>query len=143
MPLDVLRARASEALRLIAEARTVARASFDAAAGGDRRGRAEGGTAADRVGGLLDAAERLLPGITPFAEANDRSPRSKPPESMLRRVTMRGGPERAMDQLERAALLKSVADEAAALLGEIERGRTSAHFLAADTAITESEPNPR
>src|SRR5580698_9361536 len=62
MPLEALRARAREAQRLIAEARAIARSSFEAV---DSRGAAD--EAAHRVGSLLDAAQHLLPGMTPLA----------------------------------------------------------------------------
>ncbi len=139
MPLDALRARASEARRLIAEARAIARASFetlDAPKTADE--------AAHRVGMLLDAAQTLLPGMAPLADERDRAPRSKPPrESGWRRVTMRGGVHRALETIERAAILETLAEDAATLFAEIERGRSSSAFPAADLASSDSERLPR
>ncbi len=131
MPLATLRARASEVMRIIAEARVITRAAFDPMSQRALSSR----EAAERVGSLLDAAQRLLPGMAPLSEALDRPPRSRPRDSSLRRVTMRGGPDRALGQIERAALLESILEEAHVLFTEIERGRSSAHFLA-------SEPPP-
>ncbi len=125
MPLATLRARASEVMRIIAEARVITRAAFDPMSQRALSSR----EAAERVGSLLDAAQRLLPGMAPLSE------RSRPRDSSLRRVTMRGGPDRALGQIERAALLESILEEAHVLFTEIERGRSSAHFLA-------SEPPP-
>jgi hypothetical protein len=139
MPLEALRARAKEAQRLIAEARTIARNSFvalDSSTDAD--------DAADRVGSLLDAAQRLLPGMAPLAEARERPPRSRPSRDMgWRRVTMRGGADRALATLERATILESIADEAVALFAEIERGRSSSAFRVADVSPAESERMPR
>jgi hypothetical protein len=139
MSLEALRARASEAQRLIAEARTIARASFEAL---DSPRAAD--EAAHRVGALLDAAQRLLPGMAPLTDERDRAPRSKPPrESGWRRVTMRGGVDRALATIERAAILESIAEDAATLFAEIERGRSSSAFPAADIAACDSERLPR
>jgi hypothetical protein len=139
MPLDALRARAREARRLISEARVIARASFEAL---DAPKTAE--EAADRVGSLLDAAQALLPGMAPLADERDRAPRSKPPrDSGWRRVTMRGGVDRALATIERAAILEALVEEAATLFAEIERGRSSSAFPAADTVSSDSERLPR
>jgi hypothetical protein len=131
MRLDVLRTRAGEAQRLIARAREIAHRSFDA--GGEAY---EGDDDASRVGQLLDAAQRLLPGIPSLIEARPfptRPARSKPPESGWRRVTLRGGPDRALETIERARILEDVAHDAAGLVAEIER-RSSSVFRAADVA---------
>ena len=139
MPLDALRARAHEARRLIAEARAIARASFEAV---DAPKTAD--EAAHRVGSLLDAAQALLPGMAPLADERDRAPRSKPSrESGWRRVTMRGGADRALAMIERAAILEGLAEDAATLFAEIEHGRSSSAFRAADPAVSESERLPR
>jgi hypothetical protein len=139
MPLDALRARAQEARRLIAEARAIARASFEAL---DAPKTAD--EAAHRVGSLLDAAQALLPGMAPLTDERDRAPRSKPRhESGWRRVTTRGGVDRALATLERAAILENLAEDAATLFAEIERGRTSSAFPAADVAACDSERLPR
>jgi hypothetical protein len=139
MPLDALRTRAREVQRLIAEARAIARSSFeslDSPAAADE--------AAHRVGSLLDAAQRLLPGMPPLAEERERAPRSKPPrDSGWRRVTLRGGADRALATLERATILESIVDDAATLFAEIERGRSSSAFRAAELLPADSERLPR
>jgi hypothetical protein len=126
MPLAALRARAAEARRVLAQARAIARSSFDAE--GPQNNGAE---APRRVGLLLDAAQRLLPGMPPLADARARSSRSKPRESSWRRVTLRGGEGKAMDTIERAEILDAVADDAAGLVAEIER-RSSTVFRTTD-----------
>jgi hypothetical protein len=91
------------------------------------------------VGVLLDAAQRLLPGMPPLAdERGSRASllRSKNPESGLRRVTLRGGQERALESIERAQILESIAGDAAGLIAEIER-RSSSMFRAAEPAARE------
>lgn len=167
MPLETLRARAREAQRLIAQAREIARHSFDGHDGPlrpreDRDGAYDardseappssgnGGQGADasrRVGQLLDAAQRLLPGIPSLVDERPypSRPRSKPPESGWRRVTLRGGAERALDALERARILEDIASDAAGLVAEIER-RSSSAFRAADVAplaLDDREPLTR
>jgi hypothetical protein len=166
MALDALRVRAREALRLIARAREIARHSFDGhevrsgvrARGqtgpsdearlearddpqppsdyGASYGEIDGEDDARRVGQLLDAAQRLLPGIPSLIEDRPfptRPARTKPAESGWRRVTLRGGAERALETIERARILDEVASDAAGLVAEIER-RSSSVFRAADVA---------
>ena len=166
MPLDALRGRAHEALRLIARAREIARHSFDghevrsgvrgrgpigpgddtgldgredpepASDDGARAGESDSDDASRRVGQLLDAAQRLLPGIPSLVEDRPfptRPARMKPAESGWRRVTLRGGAERALEAIERAQILDEVASDAAGLVAEIER-RSSSVFRAADVA---------
>jgi hypothetical protein len=172
MPLDALRARAREALRLIARAREIARHSFDGhevrssvrARGqseesrletredpeppsdyGVSYGETDGEDDARRVGQLLDAAQRLLPGIPSLIEDRPfptRPARAKPPESGWRRVTLRGGAERALETIERARILDEVASDAAGLVAEIER-RSSSVFRAADVAPLAVEDDER
>jgi hypothetical protein len=112
-------------MRIIAEARVITRAAFDPMSRRELSSR----EAAERVGSLLDAAQRLLPGMAPLSEVHDHAPRSRPRDSSRRRVTMRGGPDRALGQIERAAILESILEEARILFAEIERGRSSSHFL--------------
>jgi hypothetical protein len=140
MPLDVLRARASEAQRLIARAREIAYRSFDLRGDADGAQGAQGAQDTDddasRVGQLLDAAQRLLPGIPSLVEDRpfpSRPARAKPPELGWRRVTLRGGADRALEAIERARILDEVAHDAAGLVAEIER-RSSSVFRAADVA---------
>jgi hypothetical protein len=148
MPLEALRARAREAARLIAQAREIARNSFDghrrsvlfddspASQRDDAAPPSEDTRAARRVGQLLDAAQRLLPGIPSLVEERpfpSRPARTKPPDSGWRRITLRGGTERALEAIERARLLEEVASDAAGLVAEIER-RSSSVFRAADVA---------
>jgi hypothetical protein len=141
MPLDALRARAREAQRLIAQAREIARVSFD---GQEERTPppSDRGDDSRRVGALLDAVQRLLPGMPPLTEERPASSRAKRSESGWRRVTLRGGEERALDAIERAKLLESAADDAAGLLAEIER-RSSSAFRAADVAPVQERATPR
>ena len=150
MPLEALRARAGEAQRLIARARDIARRSFeghalrlavredaDADVGSDRGASyGEADDDARRVGQLLDAAQRLLPGIPSLIEDRPfptRPARAKPQESGWRRVTLRGGADRALETIERARILDEVASDASGLVAEIER-RSSSVFRAADVA---------
>jgi hypothetical protein len=133
MPLTALRARVEEALRLIGEAHQVARAAFDV---GRYVAYADGAEASLRVGQLLDAAQRLLPGMPPLAD--ERPPaRAKRHDSGWRRVTLRGGEERALDALERTALLERVGGEAASLVAMIERRSSSAMRVAEDRSTEE------
>jgi hypothetical protein len=144
MPLDELRARAREAQRLIGQAREIARVSFDArkGAGDDSEGPpsdgTEGGAASERVGTLLDAAQRLLPGMPSLAEERAFSPRAKKPDTGWRRVTLRGGADRALETIERAEILDTLVQEAAGLIAEIER-RSSSMMRVADVASERSE----
>jgi hypothetical protein len=131
MSLDALRVRVSEARRLLAQARAIARASFEV--GGPPQ--SEVIDAPRRVGFLLDAAQRLLPGIAPLTEERLRSSRGKSRDTRSRRrVTLRAGAERAMQAVERAQLLEAVEDDAAGLVAEIER-RSSSAFRAACTSV--------
>jgi hypothetical protein len=135
MPLEALRGRAGEARRLLAQAREIARLAFDNGsdtppASSDGNELAEGTDPSRRVGLLLDAAQRLLPGIPPLAEEGSVYARIKKPTSGWRRVTLRGGADRALDSIERAELLEAVAGDAAILVAEIER-RSSSMFRAA------------
>jgi hypothetical protein len=131
MPLDELRARAREAERLIAQAREIARVSFDAHEDAHSPP-SEGVDASRRVGLLLDAVQRLLPGMPALAdEQRPSSYRAKKHESGWRRVTLRGGTDRALDSIERAQILEGVVDDATGLIAEIER-RSSSVFRAAD-----------
>jgi hypothetical protein len=141
MPLDELRLRAREARRLIAQGRDIARASFERH---DREGSSllDEADSSHRVGLLLDAAQRLLPGIASLAEESAIPSRTKhPPESGWRRVTLRAGAERALDAIERARILEDVADDAAILIAEIAR-RSSSVFRAADVAPSVAPPAP-
>jgi hypothetical protein len=142
MPLDELRVRAREARRLIAQGREIARDSFEQH---DREHppRLDDGDASHRVGLLLDAAQRLLPGIASLAEERAIPCRSKhPPDSGWRRVTLRGGAERALESIERARILEDVADDAAMLIAEIAR-RSSSVFRTADVASSVFPPAQR
>jgi hypothetical protein len=135
MPLEALRARAREARRLLAQAREIARTTLG---DGSDHGppSSEETHPSRRVGVLLDAAQRLLPGMAPLAEeyaSRASALRSKNPESGLRRVTLRGGHERALESIERAQILESIAGDAAGLIAEIER-RSSSMFRAAEPA---------
>jgi hypothetical protein len=139
MTLEVLRARAREAQRLIAQAREIARVSFDRSADAQAPPSSEGGDASRRVGLLLDAAQGLLPGMTSFADERPLSSRAKRPESgwaRTARVTLRAGTEQALESIERARILEEVADDAAGLIAEIER-RSSSMFRAAEVARTD------
>jgi hypothetical protein len=133
MPLEALRARAREARRLIAEARQIARVSLGAE--NDLQGppSSEESDPSRRVGLLLDAAQGLLPGMPPLAEERAPYSRTKRQESGVRRVTLRGGADRALDSIERAQILDAIAGDAAGLIAEIER-RSSSMFRAADVA---------
>ncbi len=132
MALEELRSRAREARRLIAQARQIARASFDEhdqlKVAADRSPSSEGGDASRRVGLLLDAAQGLLPGMS-FARGTSALPSSRAKrieaESGWRRVTLRGGTERALESIERARILEEVADDATGLIAEIERRSSS------------------
>jgi len=126
MSLDALRVRVSEARRLLAQARAIARASFEI----DGPPKSEVIDAPRRVGLLLDAAQRLLPGIAPLTEERLRASRGKSRDTGRRRVTLRAGAERAIQVVERAQLLEAVEDDAAGLIAEIER-RSSAPFRVA------------
>jgi hypothetical protein len=139
MPLAELRARSREARRLIAQAREIARSSFEQH-DGERFSPMDEGDASHRVGLLLDAAQRLLPGIASLAEERAIPSRSKhAPDSGWRRVTLRGGEERALESIERARILEDVADDAAMLIAEIAR-RSSSVFRAADVAPSVPPP---
>jgi hypothetical protein len=133
MPLEALRARAREARRLIAQAREIARVSL----GGehDLQGppSSDESTPSRRVGLLLDAAQRLLPGMPPLADEHAPHSRTKRPDSGMRRVTLRGGADRALDSIERAEILDAIAGDAAGLIAEIER-RSSSMFRAAEVS---------
>jgi hypothetical protein len=142
MPLDELRVRSREARRLIAQGREIARESFEKH-DRDRIARTDDGVASHRVGLLLDAAQRLLPGIASLAEERAIPSRSKhPPDSGWRRVTLRGGEARALESIERAKILEDVADDAARLIAEIAR-RSSSVFRAADIAPSVFPPPHR
>jgi uncharacterized membrane protein YccC len=132
MALEELRARAREAERLIAQAREIARVSFDAHDDAHSPP-SEGVDASRRVGLLLDAVQRLLPGMPALADERVPSSRAKRHESGWKRVTLRGGADRALDSLERAQLLERIVDDAAGLIAEIER-RSSSVFRVADVA---------
>jgi hypothetical protein len=133
MALAELRPRAREARRLIAQGRMIARASFEQH-DRERSLLLDDGDASHQVGLLLDAAQRLLPGIASLAEESAIPSRAKHAhESGWRRVTLRGGTERALDALERARILEDVTDDAAILIAEIAR-RSSSVFRAADVA---------
>jgi hypothetical protein len=130
MPIEALRARAREAQRLLAQAREITRASFDRESEASPPS-SEESHPSRRVGVLLDAAQRLLPGMPPLADEHAYALRAKPSDSGLRRVTLRGGAERALESIERAEIVESVAREAAGLVAEIER-RSSSTFRVAD-----------
>jgi len=134
MPLDALRARAREAQRLIAQAREIARASFEAPSF-ETASLSEGTDPSRRVGLLLDAVQRLLPGVQSLVEERGPISRSrarvKKPESGWRRVTLRGGTARALDTIERAQIVEDIVGETAGLIAEIER-RSASSFRAAD-----------
>ncbi len=134
MPLEDLRVHAREARRLIAQAREIARMSLEARRD-ERTSSPEEVDASRRAGLLLDAAERLLPGMPSLGDERASTTRAKAPESGWRRVTLRGGPERALDALERGRILEDVADDAAVLVAEIAR-RSSSVFRAADVTPT-------
>jgi len=128
MPLDELRSRAREARRLLARAREIARVSFDNHDGG-RPSIADasegGGDAAHRVGLLFDAAQRLLPGMAPFADERAPASRMKRIDTSWRRVTLRGGTERALEAIERAEILEMLLEDAEGLVAEIGRRSSS------------------
>jgi hypothetical protein len=158
MPLEELRARAREARRLIAQARDIARASFDRHDRGHHPPasgtvpayalyvphvpRAHFASVSDaataeesnRVGLLLDAAQRLLPGIPSLVEERAPASRMKRIESSARRITLRGGEQRALESIERAKILEAVSEDAAALIAEIGR-RSSSPFRAAAAEV--------
>jgi hypothetical protein len=143
MPLDALRARAREARRLLEQAREIARANLGDGSDLQAPPSSEETHPSRRVGVLLDAAQRLLPGM-PLAEDRAASGplgrlssrplfRAKPPESGQRRVTLRGGEERALESIERAEILDGIAGDAAMLIAEIER-RSSSMLRAAESS---------
>ncbi len=140
MPLEELRSRAREARRLIARARDISRATFERQeshpSGAPPTVEAEAADASHRVGLLLDAAQRLLPG-TSLADEHGPSSRTKRVETGWRRVTLRGGTERALDAIERGAILEGVMEDAAGLIAEIGR-RSSAVLRAADVVAQPS-----
>jgi hypothetical protein len=138
MPIEALRARADEAQRLIAQAREIVRDSFDAL----HRAPSDGPEASGRVGLLLDAAQRLLPGMPPLADERLRSYRAKERESGWRRVTLRAGPEKAIAAIERAEILATVADQAAGLIAEIDR-RSSSMLRVADVSAVGEDARRR
>jgi hypothetical protein len=86
---------------------------------------------------LLDAAQRLLPGLPPLAEGRSRTARARHKESGWRRVTLRAGKDRALEAIERAELLDALADEAAGLVSEIER-RSSSTLRAAERRTSDA-----
>jgi hypothetical protein len=149
MPLELLRARAREAQRLIAQAREIARASFESpsyeaappsATPPSVPPPSEGADPSRRVGLLLDAMQSLLPGMPPLIDEMVPSSRSrsrtKKSESSLKRVTLRGGAARALDAIERAQILEEIAGDAAGLVAEIER--RSGYALRAAEVMVES-----
>jgi hypothetical protein len=139
MPLDALRARAREAQRLIAQAREIARASFESPSY-ETAPPSEGTDPSRRVGLLLDAMQGLLPGMPPLVDEKVPSSRSrarvKKSESSMQRVTLRGGAARALDAIERAHILEEIAGDAAGLIAEIER--RSGYVLRATDVMIES-----
>jgi hypothetical protein len=140
MPLEELRSRAREARRLIARAREISRATFERHESQPGEvlpsADAEAADASHRVGLLLDAAQRLLPG-TSLADEHGPVSRTKRVETGWRRVTLRGGTERALDAIERGAILEGVMEDAAGLIAEIGR-RSSSVLRAADVVAEQS-----
>jgi hypothetical protein len=137
MPLEALRGRAREAQRLIAQAREIARASFESPPY-ETAPPSEGADPSRRVGLLLDAMQSLLPGMPPLIDemvpSSRARSRAKKSEGSLKRVTLRGGTARALDAIERAQILEEIAGDAAGLVAEIER-RSGYVLRAAEVTI--------
>jgi hypothetical protein len=115
MPLESLRASTREALRLVEQARSLVRESFERNVSPDS-GREK------QVGAMLDAIERILPGIGVLAVqrvAEGDRPRH---DSGMLVPTPR---ERTREQVERSELIATVVESLTGLLQEIERARTS------------------
>ncbi|HEY2512032.1 MAG TPA: hypothetical protein VGI39_14290 [Polyangiaceae bacterium] len=128
MDLGTLRARVREARRLIAQARQIARASFEHEAPPKR----DLVDAPKNVGWLFDSVHRLLPGMAPFGGE------SPPPASASFAPLSRAprGTDRPMDAMERDRLLSEISEDAADLLAEIERGSASSFRAAVDISDT-------
>jgi hypothetical protein len=117
MPPEALRSRAREVQRLVEQARAVVHAQFH---GADRQPDSAG---ANQVGGVLDAIERLLPGIGILA-VQWATRRDDPDERDGAQATSRTfAKETKRDRAEREALVRSLAEAVGSLLAEIERGR--------------------
>lgn len=132
MDLGTLRTRVHEARRLIAQARQIARASFER----EEQPKNDGVDAPKRVGNLVDAVHRLLPGMAPFG-CEALPPSSFVPSSHTR---ARAGTDRPMDAMERSRLLSEISEDAADLLAEIERGSASSFRAAVEIADTGAHP---
>ena len=115
MPVETLRTRTREAQRLVEQARALVRASFERNVSPDS-GREK------QVGGMLDAIERLLPGIGLLAVQRvgdrDRERRDSLPIATPR--------EKTREQIDRAEMIASTSEALAGLLQDIERGRSTA-----------------
>jgi len=117
MPIDTLRARSREAQRMVDQARELVRASFEENAPDSGREK--------QVGAMLDAIERLLPGIGLLAvrQAGERGGKS---DSGALVPTPR---EKTREQIERAELIASITESVAVVLQDIERGRASVRSI--------------
>jgi hypothetical protein len=107
MPLETLRARAREADRLIEQARAIVHKTF-------ARERSPDHGSSHQVGALLDAVERLLPGIgVTAAQLGDHASGPRPSS-------------RSSERPERETIVRTMAERIASLLADIERARSTA-----------------
>jgi hypothetical protein len=130
LPIETLRQRVREAHRLLDQAHALVRASFE-------RNQSPDSGREKQVGALLDALERLLPGIGLLAvqRAGEIGAASGP-----HGVVVSTPRERSREEIERAELIAGLADAIAQLLWEIERARMSTVMKAADVPSSSQLP---